>query len=205
MLAAQLFVAWTRHRQATGQTPLLAPAVIDSTPDRAAVISMVAITMLGKSITFMIPLYIQMVQGKNSLQTAVAMIPYQLAVQAAAMIVAKLYGRLTPRQIARSAFAVVTIGTLLLAVIVRNDWSNFAVVCRLLLIGLGQAALATLLFNVLVMSSPKEIAGDVGALRGIVSNLAAAVGVAVTGALVLSILSATSSVRSSIIRRSQRL
>ena len=124
ILAAQLFVAWTRHRQATGQTPLLALVVIESTPDRAAVISMMAITMLGKSITFMIPLYIQMVQGKNSLQTAVAMIPYQLAVLAAAMLVVRLYGRLTPRQIARDAFAIVTIGTLLLAVIVRNDWSN---------------------------------------------------------------------------------
>ena len=151
---------------------------------------MMAITMLGKSITFMIPLYIQMVQGKNSLQTAVAMIPYQLAVLAAAMLVVRLYGRLTPRQIARGAFAIVTIGTLLLAVIVRNDWSNVAVVCGLLLVGLGQGALATLLFNVLVTSSPKEFAGDVGALRGTVSNLAAAVGTAVTGALVVSLLSA---------------
>jgi len=190
MLAAQLFIAWTQHRQATAQTPLLALVVIESTQDRAAVISMMAITMLGKAITFMIPLYIQMVQGRTSLQTAVAMIPYQLAVLAAAILVVRLYGRLTPRQIARSAFAVVTIGTLLLAVIVRNDWSNAAVILGLMLVGLGQGALATLLFNVLVTSSPKEFAGDVGALRGTVSNLAAAVGTAVTGALVVSILSA---------------
>jgi MFS family permease len=190
ILGAQLFVAWTRQRQATGRQPLLATVVIEATPDRAAVISMMAITVLGKAVTFMIPLYIQIVQGKNSLQTAVAMIPYQLAVLAAALLVVKLYGRLTPREIARCAFAIVTAGTLLLAVIVRNDWSNVAVVFGLMLVGLGQGALATLLFNVLVTSSPKEFAGDVGALRGTVSNLAAAVGTAVTGALVVSILAA---------------
>ena len=59
-----------------------------------------------------------------------------------------------------------------------------------MLVGLGQGALATLLFNVLVTSAPTEFAGDVGALRGTVSNLAGAVGTAVTGALVIGILSA---------------
>ena len=48
----------------------------------------------------------------------------------------------------------------------------------------------TLLFNVLVTSSPKELAADVGSLRGVTQNLAAAVGTAVTGALVVSVLSA---------------
>ena len=190
VVGVQLFIAWTQGRQAAGQTPLLALVVIESPQDRAAVISMMAMTMLGKAITFMIPLYIQIVQGRTSLQTAVSMIPYQLAVLAAAILVVRLYGRLTPRQIARSAFAVVTVGTLLLAVIMRNDWSDVSVVLGLMLVGLGQGALATLLFNVLVTSSPKEFAGDVGALRGTVSNLAAAVGTAVTGALVAGILSA---------------
>jgi hypothetical protein len=41
-----------------------------------------------------------------------------------------------------------------------------------------------------VTSAPTEFAGDVGALRGTVSNLAGAVGTAVTGALVIGILSA---------------
>ena len=55
----------------------------------------------------------------------------------------------------------------------------------LITVGLGQGALVTLLFNVLVTSSPKELAGDVGSLRGATQNLAAAVGTAVIGALVV--------------------
>ena len=43
--------------------------------------------------------------------------------------------------------------------------------------------------NVLVTSSPKELAGDVGSLRGVTQNLAAAVGTAAVGALLVGILS----------------
>jgi len=56
--------------------------------------------------------------------------------------------------------------------------------------GIGQGSLVTLVFNVLVTASPKELAGDVGSLRGTANNLAAAVGTAVVGALLVSLLSA---------------
>lgn len=42
----------------------------------------------------------------------------------------------------------------------------------------------------LVTESPRELAGDVGSLRGVTQNLAAAVGTAVMGALVVAVLSA---------------
>ncbi|KAA5594834.1 MFS transporter, partial [Blastochloris sulfoviridis] len=59
----------------------------------------------------------------------------------------------------------------------------------LVLFGIGQGSLVTLLFNVLVTASPKELAGDVGSLRGTTNNLAAAVGTAVAGALLVGLLS----------------
>jgi hypothetical protein len=58
------------------------------------------------------------------------------------------------------------------------------------LFGVGQGSLVTLVFNVLVTASPKELAGDVGSLRGTTQNLAAAVGTAVAGALMVGLLSA---------------
>ena len=49
----------------------------------------------------------------------------------------------------------------------------------------------TLVFNVLVTAAPKELAGDVGSLRGTTQNLAAGVGTAVAGALLVGLLSST--------------
>jgi MFS family permease len=83
-----------------------------------------------------------------------------------------------------------TVALLWLAFVVHNDWSEFKVLIGLVLFGIGQGALVTLVFNVLVTSSPKELAGDVGSLRGTTNNLAAAVGTAVAGALLVGLLSA---------------
>ncbi len=60
----------------------------------------------------------------------------------------------------------------------------------LVVFGIGQGSLVTLLFNVLVTASPKELASDVGSLRGTTNNLAAAVGTAVAGTLLVGLLSA---------------
>src|SRR5262249_15528300 len=97
--------------------------------------------------------------------------------------------RYTPRQIATASFVLVSVGTAWLAFVVRSDWSVPPVIAGLITVGVGQGALVTLLFNVLVTASPKELAGDVGALRGVTQNLAAAVGTAVVGALLVGLLS----------------
>lgn len=190
VIGLQLFVAWTQRRQAAGLTPLLSLQVLSSREERGAALSMAAIVVLGNAMTFLTPLYIQMVQGRSSFDTAVAMIPYQLAVFTAALLVVGLYPSRTPRQIARYAFILVSAGMIVLAFVMYNDWSNLLVIVGLVLVGVGQGALVTLLFNVLVTSSPKTLAGDVGALRGTVNNLAAGVGTAIAGALVVGILSA---------------
>jgi len=100
-----------------------------------------------------------------------------------------LVRRWSPRQIARYAFFIVAIGFVGLGIKFQNEWSSLVVILFLIVIGIGQGALVTLLFNVLVTASPKRFAGDVGSLRGTTSNLAAAVGTAVAGALMVSILS----------------
>ncbi len=188
VVGVQLFIAWAQRRQARFETPLLALKIIESPREHAAVLAMMAIFMLANALTFLVPLYIQMVQGRTSLETAVAMIPYQLAVFAAAIFVLSLYDRLTPRQIARYSFVLVSAALVLLATVMNNEWSNLFVVLGLVMFGLGQGALATLLFNVLVSYAPKEFAGDIGSLRGTIKNLAAGVGTALAGALAVGIL-----------------
>jgi predicted MFS family arabinose efflux permease len=189
VLGVQLFIAWAQRRQARHLTPLLSLRVIESPREHAAALAMMAIFMLANALTFLVPLYIQMVVGRSSLATAVAMIPYQLAVFAAAIFVLGLYDRLTPRRIARYSFVLVSAALLLLGVEIHNGFSDLLVVLGLVMFGLGQGALATLLFNVLVTYAPKQFAGDVGALRGTIKNLAAGIGTAVAGALAVGILS----------------
>jgi predicted MFS family arabinose efflux permease len=190
-MLGQAFFLWTRRREAAGRTPLLALEVLDSPQERAAVYAMFTVVALEAALNFSVPLYIQIVQGRSPLATAVAMLPFNLTVFFAAMVIVRFYGRFTPRQIGRLGFALCAVALLWLAFVVRNDWSSIPVLFGLILFGIGQGSLVTLLFNVLVTASPKELAGDVGSLRGTTNNLAAAVGTAVAGALLVGLLSAS--------------
>jgi len=186
----EAFVTWSRRREARGQTPLVALDVVDTAAERAALLAMFTIGAIGSGLTFLIPLYIQVVQGGSGLDTAAAVIPFSLASFAAAVLVVGLYRLASPRAIARSAFLVTTVALALLAAVIRNDWGTGMVISGMALAGLGEGALVALLFNVLVSASPKELAGDVGSLRGCTNNLAAGVGTAVASALVVSVLGA---------------
>jgi len=185
----QAFVAWTRRRQEEGKTPLLALEVLNSSTERAAVFAMFAVVALEAMLNFSVPLYIQIVQGSTPMATAIAMMPFNLSVFFSAMLIVRFYKTITPRNIGRLGFITCTIALLWLAVVVRNNWSEWAVLVGLVIFGIGQGSLVTLVFNVLVSASPKELAGDVGSLRGTTNNLANAIGTAVAGALLVTLLS----------------
>jgi predicted MFS family arabinose efflux permease len=190
IVLGQAFLMWTRRRQQAGRTPLLALEVIESPEERAAVYAMFSVVALEAALNFTVPLYIQIVQGRTPIATAVAMMPFNLTVFFAAMLIVRLYDRLTPRQIGRYGFILCTVALVWLAFVVHNDWSEIPVLFGLVLFGIGQGSLVTLVFNVLVTASPKALAGDVGSLRGTTQNLASAVGTAVAGALMVGLLSA---------------
>lgn len=183
------FLYWTRRTANSGGTPLLALEVVDSPREWAAVVTLFMIVSMEAAINFSVPLYIQIVQGRTSMATSIAMMPFMLTVFFTAILIVRLYDRYSPRQIARAAFLLVMVGTCWLAFVARNDWSVFPVIIGLITVGLGQGALVTLLFNVLVTSTRKELASDVGSLRGVTQNLAAAVGTALMGALLVGLVS----------------
>lgn len=182
------FLVWTHRQAASGGTPLLALDVIDAPKEWAAAAALFIIVAIEASINFSVPLYIQIVQGRSSMATSMAMMPFMLTVFFTAILIVKLYDRFSPRTIARGAFVLVSVGTLWLALVASNDWSVFPVILGLVTVGLGQGALVTLLFNVLVTAARKDQAADVGSLRGVTQNLAAAVGTALMGALLVGLL-----------------
>lgn len=186
--AGQAFFKWTHKRSESGKTPLLALEVLDSAEERAATFTLFIIAALGPAISFLIPLYIQIVQGLTSLETAIAVVPYSLAIFVGTTFVVRLFSRLSPKKIGIIGFIIVTLGLILLAITVRNDWGTVLVIISLMLIGVAEGGILTLVFNVLVSASPKELAGDVGALRGTANNLATGLGTALAAVLSVSLL-----------------
>lgn len=189
VVLGQAFFAWSERRVAHKKTPLLALEVLDTPEERNAVYAFLVAGGLGSAISFLIPLYIQIVQDRTPFFTSIAIVPYAITVAAAAILSVRLYDRLTPRMLALISFVLVGAGMLVLAFTIGNDWSTPAVIFGLILVGLGEGTTLTLLFNVLVSASPKELAGDVGALRGVVNNVSSALGAAFAGVVAVGLLS----------------
>ena len=189
IVIGQAFFSWSQYRQKEQKSPLMSMEVLDSTYERAAIYALLIIGALGPAINFLIPLYVQIVQGRTTLQTAVVTVPYTLAIFTSAVSIVMLYRWLSPRLIGSAGFVVVAAGLTILSLTMSNQWGTPAVISGLIVLGLGEGALLTLLFNVLVSASPKALAGDVGALRGTANNLSTAVGTAVAGAMAVALLS----------------
>ncbi len=189
VVLGQAFFSWSERRVTKKKTPLLALEVLDTTEERNAVYAFLVAGGLSSAISFLIPLYIQIVQGQTPLFTSVAIVPYAITVAAAAILSVRLYDRLTPRRLGLLSFVLVGAGMGLLAFTLGSDWSTATVIIGLILVGLGEGTTLTLLFNVLVSASPKELAGDVGALRGVVNNVSSALGAAFAGVVAVGLLS----------------
>jgi hypothetical protein len=132
---------------------------------------MATMLFVGTAANFLIPLYIQVVQGRSSIETSFSIIPYTLSIFLASTFIAVLYRRFSPRVLGAAGFVVVASALTLLAFTVRGEW--------------GQA------FNTLLSSAPKQLAGDVGAWRGLVHNLSGSVGIAVATAFAVGILASS--------------
>ncbi len=188
VMVGQAFFVWSYKRQKSRKTPLIALEILDSREERAALYAMLIIGALGPAVNFLIPLYIQIVQGRTTLQTAIATVPYTLAIFLSAVLIVRLYTRITPRWIGFWGFIIVSVGLTILAFTIRNDWGTPAVILGLVVLGVGEGSLLTLVFNVLVSASPKELAGDVGALRGVANNMSTALGTAFAGLVATGLL-----------------
>lgn len=189
LIGAQIFFAWLRKRKREGKPQIFDLAVLKSGAERATTLCMATMLFIGTAANFLIPLYMQIVQGQSGLQTSFSIIPYTLSIFVANSVIAALYDKFPPRIIAAGGFVVVAGALTLIAFTVRNEWTQALIVTGLILLGLGQGAIVALVFNTLLSSAPKELAGDVGAWRGLVHNLSGSVGIAVATVFAVSVLS----------------
>ncbi len=188
LIGAQVFFAWLRKRKREGKPQIFDLDVLKSGAERATTLCMATMLFIGTAANFLIPLYIQIVQGRSGLETSFSIIPYTLSIFVANSVIAGFYDKFPPRIIAAGGFVVVAAALTLIAFTIRNEWTQALIVTGLILLGLGQGAIVALVFNTLLSASPKELAGDVGAWRGLVHNLAGSVGIAVATVFAVSVL-----------------
>lgn len=188
LVVGQGFFLWLRRRGAAGAPRIFDLRVLATGAERAVTACMATMLFVGTAANFLIPLYMQVVQGLSGIETSFSIIPYTLSIFLSSTFIAVLYGRFSPRVLGAAGFVVVASALTLLAFTVRGDWGQWFIVAGLILLGLGQGSIVALVFNTLLSAAPKQLAGDVGAWRGLVHNLSGSVGIAVATAFAVGVL-----------------
>lgn len=191
LVVGQGFFLWLRRRGAAGRPRIFDLRVLATGAERAVTACMATMLFVGTAANFLIPLYMQVVQGLSGIETSFSIIPYTLSIFLSSTFIAVLYGRFSPRVLGAAGFVVVASALTLLAFTVRGDWGQWFIVAGLILLGLGQGSIVALVFNTLLSAAPKQLAGDVGAWRGLVHNLSGSVGIAVATAFAVGVLATT--------------
>lgn len=185
VLLIKSFLVWSSRLERSGGTPLIALDVFSSSGERSALLSIFLVGVIGAAITYIIPLYTEIVQGRGTLYTAIAAIPFALSAFVAAILVVPMRDRLPPARISRYAFASVAFGAALLGATIHNDWNDLPVMLAMIAAGAGEGALLTLLFKLL---ASRKRSSDIGPLCGTTDYLAAGIGTSLASALVVGVL-----------------
>lgn len=191
LLLLVAFFRYQARRSGTGKVALLNLKVVQGAKAHATLIVMSIMLFVGTAASFLMPLYMQVVVGLDGLQTSLAVVPYTISIFVANTLVARLYERFSPSQIARTGLWVVTLAFAWLALTILSGWGQWAVVVGLVTLGLAQGCIVALVFNTLLTNSPADAAGDVGAVRGVTHNVSGSAGIAVASAIAVAILGGT--------------
>ncbi|WP_158289133.1 MFS transporter [Rhodococcus sp. SMB37] len=195
VLVLHVFAVRQHSLQDSGRTALLAPQVFGSGLNRACLSGLVAVNLLMAGVSYLLPLYTQMVLGKSPMGSAMMLVPISLAALVSAAATPILMRLVACRWLLTGAHVLAAASVILLAFTISNHWSGVwtgvSEVCLGLGIGVGLSAGAALLME----TSPPSLAGEIGSARGMATFLGLCTGTAVAGAVLMSVLAQSASSR----------
>ena len=118
------FVAWERRREAQGLEPLVHLPLLRIPQLRGGVAMFLAQNLILMGVFFTIPLFLQVVQGLDALETGVRMLPASAGLFFAAIAGSALAKRFAPRPLVRTGLAIVFVSILLLLGTIEPELDN---------------------------------------------------------------------------------
>jgi EmrB/QacA subfamily drug resistance transporter len=188
LLAA--FRAWERREEEHAHSPLVHFALLGRPALRSGLVTLLGQNVVLMGVFFAVPLYLQIVQGFDALQTGVRMLPTSIALLATALLGARLANRFAPRTLVRAGFLVLlaAVGFLLGTIDPQIDTTEFDVAMAVL--GIGMGLVVSQLGNVVQSAVQESDRSEAGGLQYTAQQLGSSLGTALIGAIVITGLAA---------------
>jgi MFS family permease len=182
------FAAWERRRTTGGRSRLVDLGLLRKPMLRSGLSSFLAQNMILMGVFFAVPLYLQVVQGYDALETGIRMLPVSVALFLSALGGARLSGKWPARPIVQGGFAVVLIAIVLLLSTIDPKINDFAFGVAMALLGIGLGLVSSQLGNVVQSAVSGGERSEAGGLQFTSQQLGSALGTALIGAIVISLL-----------------
>jgi len=187
-LALVGFGAWGRRRARLGQSRLVRLELLSIPPLRAGLQGFLTQNIVLLGTFFVVPLYLQLVQGLDALETGLRMVPVSMAMLLTSLGGSVLTRWLSPRAIVRGGFAVLAAALAALIGAIEPTLDGWAFGTAMAALGVGMGLIASQLANVIQSAVDQADRSEAGGLQWTAQQLGGSLGVAVIGAIVLSAL-----------------
>ncbi len=186
-----LFAWWENRRLRQQRSALVDPHILRAPRLQGGLTSFFFQFMLQSGLFFVIPLFLSVALGLSAVATGVRLLPLSITLLAGAVGVPRIFPHGSPRRIVRVGFALLFLGIVVLLAALDAGAGADIVTGPLLLAGLGIGTLASQLGSVTVSAVPDSQSGEVGGIQNTVTNLGASLGTALTGAILIAVLTST--------------
>ena len=184
-LVLAAFRAWERRREERDLDPLVHFRLFGISSLRSGVSMLLAQNLILMGIFFTVPLYLQIVQGLDALDTGVRMLPASAGLFLTAVAGSALASRFPPRALVRAGLVVVFIATLLLLGTIEPDLDNASFLVAMGVLGIGMGLMLSQLGNVVQSSVGDRDRSEAGGVQNTAQQLGSSLGTALLGAVVI--------------------
>jgi MFS family permease len=180
------FRHWEQREEQAGRQPLLRPGLLASNLQlRGGLTMFVSSYLIMAGSFFVLPLYLQLVLGKDALDTGIAILPISVAMIIAAVIGGRLADRVAPRRIARIGLAILFVGLIGLLSSISPQLNSPIFSVSLAFFGAGIGFVVSQLGNVVMSSVDESQSSEAGGLQGSAQSLGNSLGTALIGSILL--------------------
>jgi len=179
------FVSWERRRETRGEEPLLHLDLLKIPSLRGGVSMFLAQNLVLMGIFFTIPLFLQIVQGLDALETGVRMLPTSAGLFISAIVGSRLATRFAPKPLVRTGLALVFVSALLLLGTIEPELDNAPFLFAMGVLGVGMGLVVSQLGNVVQSAIGDEQRSEAGGLQNTAQQLGSSLGTALLGAIVI--------------------
>lgn len=184
-LLLALFRGWERRVEERGEAPLLHFSLLGIGPLRGGVSMLLAQNLILMGIFFMVPLFLQVVQGLDALETGVRMLPASAGLFLAAIAGSGLSRRFAAKPLVRVGLLVILAATFLLLDTVEPQLDNGGFLVAMGVLGVGMGLVVSQLGNVVQSSVRDRERSEAGGLQNTAQQLGSSLGTALLGAIVI--------------------